>query len=490
MIDQTVKIHDQYTFEIKLGFHADNENDKDDYNMNIWMFIPDSLDINRSTYKKSDFYRDIRTYTRLITPTYHLDDLAKEDNLPFCFLKKSIEELITTPERKTQSDFEYHAKMYISIVKSSLRDEINKISAESQTETMDKMIFSYLHDCNMIRKMYRNLWQEKIEYNVNTEAQNTFRFCDEFLSNLMEYHTFRLLSKLDKCFLDKCNEFRQELLDLIKQETTYREKCHYLNIENDNKRKNRDFVFRMGLLKKYVECVLFLDTKKKKDGIVAEQLFLSLAAGIAMIFATVISFTFKQRLGAYTLSLFFVMVISYMLKDRIKDLCRFYFSKKMNKHYFDHKIDMHIHRSKIGTIKEAMDFIREKQIPNQIQNKLHRSALLEADNEIYTEQTILYRTRLSIDTEKLCSASQYPLSGIAAIIRMNLSHMILKMDNSEFPLFCPAPQIGYKKIKGERIYYLYFVIQIQHNSQDNLKGYRIAFNRNGIKSIVSEQKQR
>ena len=82
---------------------------------------------------------------------------------------------------------------------------------------------------------------------------------------------------------------------------------------------------------------LFLKASKKKDGVLVEQIYYSIAAGLSMIFATVVAFSFQKKYGNFTMPLFVALVVSHMLKDRIKELMRFYFAHRLGKNYFDRK---------------------------------------------------------------------------------------------------------------------------------------------------------
>ena len=71
MIELITKIHDKFTLEFKVGFNTNQEERPtkySDYVMNTWIFVPNSLDINAAKYSKDDFYRDLKSGVRLITP--------------------------------------------------------------------------------------------------------------------------------------------------------------------------------------------------------------------------------------------------------------------------------------------------------------------------------------------------------------------------------------------------------------------------------------
>jgi hypothetical protein len=75
-IQQAVKPHDKYQIEIKLDYSLD-EGKKTTYQVSTYIFIPPSLGINKNTYSKEDFYRDIQNYIRLKTPTLILREFIE-----------------------------------------------------------------------------------------------------------------------------------------------------------------------------------------------------------------------------------------------------------------------------------------------------------------------------------------------------------------------------------------------------------------------------
>ena len=84
MINLTTKIHDKFTLEFKVGFNTEKAIKPmkySDFVMNTWIFVPYSLDINAAKYSKDDFYRDLKSDVRLITPDYDLHDLANNEQL-------------------------------------------------------------------------------------------------------------------------------------------------------------------------------------------------------------------------------------------------------------------------------------------------------------------------------------------------------------------------------------------------------------------------
>lgn len=483
MIDIQVHIHDRYSIEFKIGYVVRPKEKINDFMMNTWIFIPNNLDVNSFTYSKNQFYRDVKSNIRLITPIYGLDELATEEALPFMFLSVAFNELVADPSKENTSEYEYQIKMFTAIVKSALRKETLRINNSPAGKDRAGLIEAYIRNIHKITGHYRRLREIIRIPAMGKEVLNYFLFGDEFLSNLIEQHTYHLLEGLKHRDPDFFATQEERLLEIIKSEIAYKKSQNYLTVDKESPNHNRDLVFRRRLLKKYAESHLFLNARKKKEGFVQEQVYYSLAAGISMIFATTIAFSFQQKYGNFTMPLFVALVVSYMLKDRIKDLIRYYFAHRLGKNYFDNKTSISIKENPIGWIKEGVDFISEERVPDEVRNMRDRSDLLEADNRNTEEKIILYRKLVSIDALALDENNQYDIVGINDILRYNISNFIQKMDNPEVPLYLPSEKNGYEIINGEKIYYVNFLIQFQFDGDINYKRFRLILSRNGIQGI-------
>ncbi|MCK7540707.1 MAG: hypothetical protein MZV63_62380 [Marinilabiliales bacterium] len=125
--------------------------------MNTWIFIPNSLDINRLTYDKSDFYKDLKSNIRLITPAFLLRDIADPKKSPFVHLENSFVTLAGNPIRTNIRAYEHQLKMFLSILKSSLREHREHIIRNIHTEDREYLLSSYLLNIRSIMSNYRGL---------------------------------------------------------------------------------------------------------------------------------------------------------------------------------------------------------------------------------------------------------------------------------------------------------------------------------------------
>ncbi len=483
MIEESVKIHDKYSVEIKLGFIARKKQKVSQFAVNTWIFIPNSLDVNPLTYGKKDFYRDLKSNIRLITPVFLLRDIAQGKNSPFILLEESFRNLASNPSRSNAADYEYHIKMFLSILKSALRDDIGHIATNTIGEDKIYLLNELGDSVERIIERYRNLRRIINASTITRELFNFYLFGDEFMSNVIEQHAFKIIEILDKAKHKDIAAAKRRILHIIRGEIAYKKEMGYPIVERKDINRNRELIFRLGLLKKFAENELFLTANKKRDGVLVEQVYYSIAAGISMIFATAIAFSFQLAYGNFTMPLFVALVVSYMLKDRIKELSRYYFAHKLGKRYFDHKTKINLKDTTIGWSKEAMDFITDDKVPTEVLKIRNRSAILEANNRSFSERIILYRKLVTIFRGQLDTGTQYVTSGINDIIRFNVSSFVTKMDDPDFPLYIADDDNDIKTIKGDRPYYLNLVMQLNHDGQTSYRRYRLVLNRNGIFDI-------
>lgn len=482
MVEETLKIHDNFSIELKTGFLGDRTTPRNDYKLNAWFFVPNSLDINRYTYSKEAFYRDLRSNIRLLTPVYSLQEIAAP-NSPIEAIKKEIDSYKEKIESCSLKELEYHFKMFSSILKSTLRDEVILIKQNYTKEKETHLVDNYIQYLCTVLKQYRSLEIDLKQNEILSQSHNYFLFADEYISYLVEKNGFKLLRYLRKHHLKKENI--DKILNLIESELDYQKKRGFLSVEKNSADNNRAVIFRRGMLKKYSESELYVKVEKKEDAFFIRQFMYSLAAGLSMILATLIAFSFQMKYGNFTVPLFMALVVGYMLKDRVKELTRYYFSDRMSSKYFDMKTMVRIGDDLVGTFKESFDFVKNEKIPHEVLKIRDRSPLLEADNKFNQERVMLYRLRVNINSTLLYKHSEHQLSGLIDVIRFNLNAFIQKMDDPEIPLFqLGENEIPFQYVHGEKIYYMNLITHIQEEDREvSYMRYRIIFNRDGIKDI-------
>ena len=410
MIHIKPKIHDSNTLEFKVGFLPNDGKAHDDFYMNTWIFIPERLDVNRHTYSKDTFYCDTLSYLRLITPRYELRELTDEHSLPFTRIKQACQRPVND-----QKEFENEVKMYASIVKSSVRDAYLKISHQSNEDVQYSLACDLVEQVKAVAQMYRSLRHILLESDDGKQVTVFYDFGDEFISNIIEQHLGRIVKLLNPRERSS-GPLLSMLTQMLDSEHKYRKSRNYLDVEAKSADDNRQFVYHASQLKKYIESNLYRPTHKRRNTAFLEQVAFSVAAGISMVFATVVSFAFQQTYGNFTLPFFIALVISYMFKDRIKDLIRNYFAHGLGSRFYDYLITIRVGLRKIGKVKEGFDFVSPQDVSRHVNEKRARKNPLVVNRGV-DEQVIQYRKRVHLRRKAVDQLSAYPINGINNIVR-------------------------------------------------------------------------
>lgn len=471
MIDIKTKIHDRFSIEFKVGFVTRRKLRDNNFTMGMWIFIPNSLDINNSTYSKTQFYRDIKSNVRLITPKFLLRDIAGGKAIPLNILKDACQAVASTPTNTLVKEYEYQIRMFVSIVKSSLRDETSHIISSRNKEDKQVLLEEYYENILLIFNSFHQL-HRLVDTPGMEKHSDYYRYADEFLCNTILKHVFKMSGAIPG----------GKAVEIIKEVEEYRKRAGYASISISGVDSGAQYVYRHGELKKYVESPLFLRVPKKRDGVLVEQAYYSVAAGLAMLFATVVAWAFQRRFGNLTWPLFLALIISYMLKDRIKELMRYYFSHRIGSKYFDNKAGMSSNGVKIGYLKEGMDFIPGSKVPKEIMDMRYKGSI-GAERRLRDDKVILYRKLIQIDRDKLEQNSKYEIPGINDIIRLQVNSFLRKMDNpyTELPFLRENGEV--EKVKCGKEYYITIILQCRYDEKEEFKRFRVTLDRDGIKDI-------
>ncbi len=484
MVKSYIKKHDQMSFEAKLEFPVKGDSGKqNDSNFDIYLFLPSGLDINKHNFTNRDFYNSLKTNIRLTTPFFTLDKIINGKDSPYGLLVDSVESCLVLSSSELKAEYETQIKRFCSIFGVAMRYEVGRILNTTDSIRKDKMIKKFVKNVSNIRKKYKDLIKAVSNNGEKGTVFSIYQQADEYQSLLVEKHLFTLISMLDSTQTEDIEN--RDLLDkLVLDEMTYRIKKGYPSVAKPN-RSNEDVLHRSGRLKKFVESNLFLNTDTKKEGVLVEQVLFSIAAGIAMIFATAVAFASQMIYGNLSLPFFIALVISYMFKDRIKELVRIYLDKKHQKMFYDYKTNIYSqNKNKIGYLKESFHFEQHEHLPKEIIDKRNSMRSTEITEESLGESIIHYRTKVKIETK----SSFKDFYGITQILRLNILDFTRKMDDPEKEVFIRTKK-GFKRAFADRVYHINMILTYSTKDDREIKAYKLIANRKGIKRIEKEWKE-
>jgi hypothetical protein len=479
MVKDFIKIHDRFAFELKLEFPVQaGKKKKSSFNFEMFLFLPYSLDVNKHNFLREDFYRSLKTNIRLTSPYYHLEELLNESNTPFSRLEESINRYRKHADEQNFQLSRQQLKRYCSIFGSALRHATEQIKRSKVMKKRSELIHAFILHIEQLRNNYHKQLKPLTEQSNSKALMREYRFADEYQSLLIETHIFNLIKHLqNKKEVDKDDISR--LYQLAEQEMDYREASDYPSVSKP-KRSNEDVLHRKSRLKKYIESNLFLDTQTRKEGLITEQILFSIAAGLAMVFATAVAFASQMIYGSLTVPFFIALVIGYMFKDRIKELGRIYLDKKRKKVHADFKTNIYDHHGKkIGYLKESFHFEQKNYLPEEVRNVRESMRSTEMGEVAAGDNIIGYKNKTTLLNSKI---QKDEFSGITQILRFNISDFTRKMDDPEKEVFVRTKK-GIKRMLADRVYHLNLVLRYGNSKSAVIKKYKIKASRNGIKRI-------
>ncbi|TYB36971.1 MAG: hypothetical protein FXF49_00370 [Flexistipes sinusarabici] len=469
-IEELIRIHDRSQFEIKLGYLINHKKKKTEYDINLYFFLPNNLGINRYNYSNSQFFEDLYGYVRLITPKSSLQNLTER--------MKNIINFMNLKKQNIDNHFgyiNYEIKITICSYRAYLRDFAKKVKKNHYSN----------EDINNLIKEIQVFRQEIMKLPAFTENTNRqtlndlLAFTDEYSSLLTVMYMFRIYDFLSK----NKSEINAQILNMINDEIEYR-KLRGMSYASEDDSKNEELIYKYSVFKKYFYNILFLFQKRREDAVEFRHFLYAIAAGIAMIFATTVAFLSQKKYGNFTLSFFVALVISYMFKDRIKDLFRQIFENKL---FFRKVFDF---RNKIydperynlfGFYKERVRFISKNQIPE----KILQTRLQKADSSLstwYTGEDIMkYEKKITLNNRKIIKSFNDKIEGLNDIVRFNVNHFIRKMDDPSVTLH--TLENGMKKITASKVYHVNLVIEFKSEEEYYSYKVRLILTKDGIKRV-------
>ncbi|MDD4816786.1 MAG: hypothetical protein PHI85_02310 [Victivallaceae bacterium] len=478
--------HDKYQLELKFNYPASEKQKLNAYSVDAYIFLPNSLDVNSSTYTPTNFYTDVRDYIRLKTPALGLAEIGAGDSSPLALLSAGIQELADNAADGLDH-YTKRLKMFSSIMKSSLRDEAEDVVAQLAAPAGRERFKQYLAAAAAILHNFRLLEKQLTAAEPPAAALELFHHADEFLSININKYRYQLWFALKDGQPAWKSDAQRKLVELCRAEIAYRKRRRYPSIPMVDG-NNEELLYREGVLKKAMASVLFLNTATRKDGVLLENMIFGLAAGLAMTFAALIAyFTRDILMREFSLVVLLVLVIAYMGKDRVKELSKAYLYQKARRFMYDYKIKMYDASGReVGECREGFRFIKESEVPEVVSKVRNRVYLSNLENGCFGEQVILSRRRVKLKAEvRREFAGDFEIEGIVDIMRLNVRNFLMKMDNPERPVFVPDDtRETVHVVQGKRVYHVNIVMHYSmEGHEDRYTRYRLVLSRNGIKRI-------
>jgi len=501
LIDGRIGVHDRNHFEVKLDYTIDSDNDANSYDVGAYFFIPPSLGMNSHTYRKEQFYGDMQTYIRFKTPVNALDNLLddKDPLSPMCRLRKAVGDL---RERGSDELFvrrlSHEIRLFGCMFRANLRNSVAKVERLSKdapkAAALNSSAAELANEVGRVFEAFRGWGDDIVRADAPEEIIDIYGLVDEFLSLVAEAHLTRTLALMDSadCDAEATKELAGRLAvgDVLRRERSYRGRQGYPQILYDGV-PNEHYVYRRGLLKKFVMSVLFLSTRRSRDGQRASELVAAVAAGLAMLFATMAAIWSQRRYGMNTMPFVGALVLSYILKDRIKEWVRHYFGTRLLRWVADYNLAIldPVHGVDMGSLRESFAFIEHDQVPDEVMKRRHNHRCSPVERAGEPEVVMKYEKSVKL-MGRMIGRHHGRMVDVNDIMRFNLARFIGRTDD-------PVAKVRLYNIKYDRVdtvacpkvYHMnvVFTLTARHsNAEPQLVRVRVILDQRGIRRIEEE----
>ncbi|MDX1281130.1 hypothetical protein [Shewanella colwelliana] len=293
----SLSIADQYHLAINVELAATNKNAR----VKVHYFYPAPLADHSDFFSPSHFYQSLLQKQSLIKATPMNVDSVKRDLL---ILRQTAYAKAT-----------HNSNNYIRAL-SNFVSGINQMlltASTSQLALVGELIESFqgIHD---------------------NENQLTHHKRFQLANHQLLYHFHQTLLQHK---LKACKSEKSDIESKIIHTCNYANK-HHIKLTDSSEDGQEKLLRRLHMGRRIINSPYKVRCKKLNDGAVVEQLIFGFAAALAMAFATGVAFATQKAFGNFSTPFFVSLVLSYIFKDRIKELGRNYLMQKFFSHFFQH----------------------------------------------------------------------------------------------------------------------------------------------------------
>lgn len=411
-------------------------------------------------------------------------------------------ELIEQPVELGRSEelrdqLSHELRLFGCIIRSRLRDTVNDFrdrlkplrQREERDVAVDDLIAGFERFADSLDELiesFRGLRADVLDVEFPRQMRESYAFVDEFLSLEMETRLSRLVGAIDRCaglageFAEARTRFRDRILD----ERRYRSGAGYLVVDGESDL----FVYRRGKLKKFVMSVLWLEVAKEKEGRKLVNMGAAIAAGVAMLFAVLATIAQTQAWAVNTSEFVVAAVITYMLKDRIKDWLKNFFSKRLTRFLFDYSVTVRdpISGKALGRCREALNYLDLEDVPRPVMALRRRDARVSIDAEAKPEIVLRYEKDVRLDGQAAVDrlgANQFDLNDI---MRFSLARFLQRADDpvAAVPLLDEEAD-AVVSVPFRKLYHLNLILVLRSATYDleTMKRIRVVFDKDAIRKL-------
>ncbi len=506
MVARRVEKHDPTQLELKLAYMLDPARRWQRYSVDAWIFVPRNLGLSRASYPRERFYEDTAAFVRIKTPTVALSALGDEVLSGQWFdLARTPLRLLLAGDGRLGESVSHRIKLLGCIYRRTIDDEAAAISARfegfeeldseaarDRAKDLARGMSGFAEELRAALRQLRTLSGPCEQAALSSRVGEVWRTVDEYVSLVAEEACTALVEVADtvreglrvKAF----DRAREALADAALRSYRYRRGRGYPSYVRPEE-ENEELPYRVHLLKRTVRSALYLQIREADSGRLATNVIGAVAAGLAMLFATLATLWAQGSFEMASLAFVGVAVVSYIIKDRIKEATK----RALGRHVARYMPDKVVEVMDPGTgallcrVQEAVSVSDTARVPAEIESLRNIEHPTATATEGRPETAIRYVKQVSLRSRDLSRRTE-GLTGLNDIIRFNVNRLRARMEDPVESRRILDPETReVVSVDCSRVYHVNLVVKYTKGTGADAKcevdRLRLVLDRSGIKRV-------
>ena len=512
-------VHDRTQFESKFDFELtpNQHQGKNNYEVDMYLFFPKAVGVTSESYPREAFYGDMTHLLRVRTPEVKRGKGNTFATPRLDSVEQYFKHHLDTSQRDRLSHLVVHdTKLFgclvyteLKRVRSDLARVIKRATNNQNHELVVRFhsrLMSRVESVHAAIRQYREryVWPLKTEpLLVDDEVRRALLLVDEYLSYRLE-SSLIALHRLVEPYGRAVEDLQHQVEALLTGELAYRNE-HVQAAAERVEARVETYYYRLGLLKKYVSEVLFLQTKRINKDYVYRNFVAAFGAALAAAFAVLTNVQTtrmmlnKEDWGFRIIAITMLGIIAYVFKDRIKDLTKEYFNSRLKAWLPDYDVQMfYTHfdaegksaNAYLGSSQETVRYLQRSSLPPDIDYLRQLGHRAELEPERF-ETVLHYNKRMRFELEQSLRDhfGQAEIRRIHDVLRFDVSQFLAKMADPRQKLSYYNSEKGILTTDAPRVYHLNLVFRysVSHTQEgktvchaSDYERLRLVLNKKGI----------
>ncbi|MBB6482120.1 hypothetical protein [Spirochaeta isovalerica] len=457
----SVRQHSHKQIELKLTYPLKSKK-LSAYRLDCYFFFPPQLHITEKRISHLDFLNSMQINTRFSSPLIPLEKVLDPDfDLSPLTRLETLLESVGGERRGFEKSVIYELQTLCNLYRAETRNFVDLIRREIRKDNLSEIyrerVLDMLTTVDAFLHRFRSLHARFLDPHINETLREALRWADESISIITEKS---FISLHGYCDPESDIPQRKMIEDLLAGEEKYRQSMNYEYLYNENQPHcGEKMAYRDSMLKKWSQSAMYMNSQYSRTPNRIGHLIAGTAAGLAMFFAVTAAIV-ADKVSPENSSLWIlVMVISYIMKDRIKEVLRKVFGNLLPGLTTDQQINLFDPALKTlaGRSSGMVEFTEPVRLPGDILDI--RFARDNPFRKIIPPNTVIHYRKIMKIRGNALRSNHTRLESLTEIIRFQVDSWLKEMDDPKETLY-RLEKGKMKKIQGTRVYRIHMVIKL------------------------------